>query len=128
MLFESRHITVTADHGTATLAFGFGGEPANALDLNSLRELDDAIRAVAYSPSVTTLVLRSSIPNTFSSGLRPSALASLTHPADRSAFAWYGQQVLERLACLDAVSIAFIDGPCLGVGLELALSCDYRLC
>ena len=127
MLFESRHITVTADHGTATLAFGFGGEPANALDLESLRELDDAIRAVSLTPSLAALVLRSSIPDAFCSGLRPSALASLTHPADRAAFAWYGQQVLERLACLDAVSIALIDGPCLGAGLELALACDHRL-
>lgn len=128
MLFESRHITVTADHGTATLAFGFGGEPANALGLASLRELDGAIRAVASSPSITTLVLRSSIPKAFCSGLQPLALASLTHPADRSTFAWYGQQAFARLARLEAVSIAYIDGPCLSAGLELALACDYRLC
>jgi enoyl-CoA hydratase/carnithine racemase len=128
MLFESRHITVTADHGTATLAFGFGGDPVNALDLARLCELDAALRAVATGPSITALVLRSSLPAGFSAGLHHHALTGLTHPGDRSVFAWYGQQVLERLAQLEAVSIAVIDGPCLGAGFELALACDYRLC
>jgi enoyl-CoA hydratase/carnithine racemase len=128
MLFESRHITVTADHGTATLAFGFGGDPVNALDLARLRELDAALRAVATDPTITALVLRSSLPAGFSTGLHYHALTGLAHPGDRSAFSWYGQQVLERLAQLEAVSIAVIDGPCLGAGFELALACDYRLC
>lgn len=128
MLFESPHIRVTTDHGTATLWLGFPGEPANALDLARLRELDAALRAVASSPPVHVLVMRSAIPAGFCSGLRPEGLTSLTHPSDRAAFAWYGQQVFDQLARLDAVSLAFIDGPCLGAGLELALACDHRLC
>jgi enoyl-CoA hydratase len=128
MLFESRHITVTADHGTATLAFGFGGEPVNALDLASLRELERALQVVAARPEVATLVLCSATSGGFCAGLRPQALASLTHPAERSAFAWYGQQVFDRLAQLEAVSVALIDGPCLGAGFELALACDHRIC
>jgi enoyl-CoA hydratase len=128
MLFASRHITVTADHGTATLAFGFGGEPVNALDLGALRELDAALRAVAATPAVNVLVLRSAIPAGFCAGLSPRALGGLAHPADRSAFSWYGQQVLECLAGLDAVSVALVGGPCLGAGFELALACDHRLC
>jgi enoyl-CoA hydratase len=128
MLFESRHIQVTADHGTATLAFGFGGEPVNALDLARLRELDAAIRTVADSPFVRILVLRSANPTGFCGGLHPSLGASLVDPAERASFAWYGQQVCDRLSQLDAASVALIDGPCLGVGLELALACDHRLC
>jgi enoyl-CoA hydratase/carnithine racemase len=128
MLFESPHVRVTAEHGTATLWLGFPGEPANALDLPRLRELDAAICAVAAYPAVQVLLVRSAIPGGFCGGLRPEALASLTHPSDRAAFAWFGQQVFDRLARLDAVTLAFLDGPCLGVGLELALACDHRLC
>ena len=128
MLFESAHLRVTAEYGIATLWLGFPGEPANALDLARLRELDEAILAVAAHPAVQILVLRSAVPGGFCGGLRPEAVASLTHPADRAAFAWFGQQVLDRLARLDAVTLAMIDGPCLGAGLELALACDYRLC
>jgi enoyl-CoA hydratase/carnithine racemase len=36
--------------------------------------------------------------------------------------------VLARLAALPFTTVAYIEGPCLGVGLELALACDYRLC
>lgn len=128
MLFESRHITVTADHGTATLAFGFGGRPVNALNLAHLRELDAALTAIAACPAVAVLVIRSALPDGFCAGLRPETLSSLTHPADRSAFAWYGQRVFDQLARLDAVSVAYIDGPCIGAGFELALACDHRVC
>src|SRR5689334_10053658 len=114
MLFESRHMTVTADHGTATLAFGFGGEPLNALDLARLRELNRALQVVAAHPSLEILVVRSAIPGGFCAGLRPPALASLTEATERAAFAWFGQQVFGRLAQLEAISVALIDGPCLG--------------
>ena len=127
MLFESRYVRVTADHGTATLWLGFPGEPVNALDLARLREIDAALCAIAVSPFVRILVVRSANPAGFCTGLHSRALASLAYPADRAAFAWYGQQVFDRLARLDAVSLAFIDGPCLNAGFELALSCDHRL-
>jgi enoyl-CoA hydratase len=127
MVFESANVRVTAEHGTATLWLGFPGEPANALDLARLRELDAALRFLsAHPPNV--LVVRSALPRGFCAGLHPHTLASLTHPTERAAFAWYGQQVFDRLARLDAASVAVIDGPCLGAGLELALACDYRLC
>jgi enoyl-CoA hydratase/carnithine racemase len=127
MVFASPHIRVTVEFGTATLWFGFPGEPANALDITRLRELDSALQAVS-SRNINVLVVRSAIPAGFCSGLRPSIFASLTTPADRAAFAWFGQQVLDRLANLDAVSVAFISGPCLGAGFELALACDHRVC
>ena len=128
MLFESRHITVTADHGTATLAFGFEGEHTNALNLAHLREFEKALDSVAAHRVITILVVRSAIPSGFCAGLCPTALHSLVHPTDRSAFAWYGQRILGKLASLDAVSVAHIDGQCLGAGFELALACDHRFC
>jgi enoyl-CoA hydratase len=128
MLFESSHLRITAEHGTATLWFGFPGHVPNALDLAHIRELDEAIQAIAAIPSVQILVVRSSNPAGFCAGIRPEVLAGLTHPSDRASFAWHGQQVFNHLAQLRAVTIAYLDGPCLGAGLELALACDYRLC
>lgn len=128
MIFASRHITVTADHGTATLAFGFAGEPPNALGLDSLREFESALDAVSRCRGIGVVIVRSAIPHSFCPGLSPLAHSSLSHPADRAAFAWYGQRVLEKLANLSVGSVAFIDGECFGAGFELALACDYRLC
>lgn len=127
MFFESPHIRVTAEHGTATLWLRFRGEPINALDLDRLRELDAALQAVDATPAVRVLVLRSGVPGGFCVGLHPEAAASLTTNADAAAFAWYGQRVADRLANMKAATVAFIDGACLGTGLELSLACDYRL-
>src|SRR5690349_7562991 len=127
MVFESAHIRVTAEYGTATLWLGFPGEPANALDLARLRELDAALRSLSDRPP-NVLVMRSVLPRGFCAGLHPHTLTSLSHPTERATFAWYGQQVFGRLARLDAVSVAFIDGPCLGAGFELSLACDHRVC
>jgi enoyl-CoA hydratase/carnithine racemase len=128
MRFESNHLRVTAEYGTATLWLAFPGDPVNALDLGGLSELDSALAAVEGNPFVNTLVVRSGLPAGFCGGLRPEALASLSADADRGHFSWCGQQTLARLARLPFSTVAFIDGPCLGAGLELALACDYRLC
>ena len=127
MNFTSPHIDATCEHGTATLGLRFPGRPVNALDLDRLRELDRALAAVEASPAVRVLVLRSNIPGGFCEGLHSAALASLATPADAAAFSWYGQRVLRRLAGLEVPTVAFLDGACLGAGLELALACDYRL-
>ena len=128
MLFESKHLRITSEYGIATLWLGFPGEMANALDLDRLRELEKALQVVAANPSVQILVIRSVHPNGFCAGIMPEVLSGLSSTADRAAFSWYGQQVFERLAQLEVVTIALIDGLCLGAGLELALACDYRLC
>ncbi|VTT98082.1 3-hydroxybutyryl- epimerase : 3-hydroxybutyryl-CoA epimerase OS=Planctomyces brasiliensis (strain ATCC 49424 / DSM 5305 / JCM 21570 / NBRC 103401 / IFAM 1448) GN=Plabr_2886 PE=3 SV=1: ECH [Gemmataceae bacterium] len=128
MVFESPHLRVTLEHGTATLWLGFPGDPVNALDLSRLRDLDAAVAAVAANRAVRVLVVRSAKPAGFCAGLRPAVMESLRHPTQRANFAWYGQQVFERLAALDAVTVAYLDGPCLGAGLELALACDHRVC
>jgi enoyl-CoA hydratase/carnithine racemase len=124
MLFASAHVRITAEYGIGTLWLGFTGAPVNALDAHRLRELDTAVAALEPNPFLTALVVRSAKPAGFCAGLHPSVAAV----ADRGAFAARGQRVLARLAVLPFTTIAFIDGPCLGAGLELALACDHRLC
>src|SRR5262249_6443534 len=122
------HVRVSAEYGTATLWLAFPGEPVNALDLARLRELDNALTAIEHNPFIRTLVVRSALPAGFCARVHPEALASLTTGAERGPFAWFGQRVFDRLARLPFTPLAFIDGPCLGAGLELALACDHRLC
>ena len=126
MLFESAHLRVTCEFGTATLWLGFPGEPVNALDSMRLQELDDAIAAIERNPFVNIVVVRSAKPAGYCAGIHPDAY--LPTASDRAAFSWLGQRVFARLANLAATTVAFIEGPCLGAGLELALACDHRLC
>ena len=124
MLFDSAHVRVTAEYGAATLWLAFPGDPANALDAPRLGELDAALAAVEGSAFINVLVVRSAKPFGFCAGLHPG----VARVADRGAFARRGQRVLARLAALPFATVAFIEGPCLGAGFELALACDYRLC
>jgi enoyl-CoA hydratase/carnithine racemase len=124
MLFESAHVRVTAEYGVGTLRLGFPGTPVNALDASRLAELDSALTAIEQNPFLNVLVVRSAKPAGFCAGLHPG----VAEIADRASFAACGQRVFMRLSNLPFVTAAFIDGPCLGVGFELALACDYRLC
>ena len=121
------HVRVTTEYGTATVWLNFAGEPVNALDRARLADLDATLAAVAADPLTQLVVLRSARPAGFCAGLSPAADASLTDPADRAAFAAFGQRVAERLATLPQTTVAYLDGPVLGAGLELALACDHRL-
>lgn len=119
------HVRVTAEYGTATVWLDFPGGPVNALDRARLAELDAALAAVAANPFVNIVVLRSARAAGFCAGLRPDL--GLDHPADRAAFAAFAQRVADRLANLPQTTVAFLDGPVRGAGLELALACDHRL-
>lgn len=124
MLFESPHVRVTAEYGVGALWLAFPGAPVNALDAARLSELEAAVAAVERNPFLNALVVRSAKPAGFCAGLHPGVSAV----PDRLAFAARGQRVLARLAAVPFATVAFIDGPCLGAGLELALACDHRLC
>lgn len=124
MLFQSQHLRVTAEHGVASLWLAFPGAPTNALSATRFAELDSALTAIQHNPFLHTLVIRSAKPHGFCEGLHPVVAAV----AARGAFAWNAQRVFARLSELQFTTVAFIEGPCLGVGMELALACDVRVC
>jgi 3-hydroxyacyl-CoA dehydrogenase/enoyl-CoA hydratase/3-hydroxybutyryl-CoA epimerase len=127
MLYESAGVRVEADDGVATLWLDFAGAPVNALSLARLTEIDRGATAAVYVPGVEILIVRSANPAGFCGGSDFDAFLFLSTDADRAEYARAGQEILTRLTAVPFPTIAFVHGPCLGPGLELALACDYRL-
>lgn len=99
----------------------------NALTRAMWRQLGAAIDTVARTPSVRLLTLRGA-GGVFSAGADLEELGEIIGDpaalAANNALVRDAQIGLERLACL---SVAVVEGACVGGGCGLALACDFRL-
>ena len=99
--------------------------PANPLSPPVLEGLAAAAEAVERSDAAA-LVIASGIDGFFAAGADIKHMESL----DPAGFAAYGarmRDVFARLAGLEALTIAAIEGLALGGGLELSLACKLRI-
>lgn len=97
----------------------------NWLPETFVEELRDAIGSIIYQQA-RGVILRSAKPNHFIQGFRPSRLLEW-NAEQLQAFSNQAQLVMREINTLKMPVVAVIDGECYGVGLELALACDYRI-
>jgi 3-hydroxyacyl-CoA dehydrogenase/enoyl-CoA hydratase/3-hydroxybutyryl-CoA epimerase/3-hydroxyacyl-CoA dehydrogenase/enoyl-CoA hydratase/3-hydroxybutyryl-CoA epimerase/enoyl-CoA isomerase len=113
----------------AVLAINDPNKGANVLSRSVLAELEQHLDALAARKGVAGLVFRSTKPGNFIAGadLR-EFLADIDAPSEKIIeISRRGQQLFGRLSKLPFVTVAAIDGLCLGGGAELAVWCDRRL-
>ncbi|MFO0868759.1 MAG: 3-hydroxyacyl-CoA dehydrogenase NAD-binding domain-containing protein [Pirellulales bacterium] len=114
----------------AVLTFHDPLRSTNVLSRQVLDELARLLDSVAAQPALAGLVVCSSRPGVFLAGADVHELAgrvTTAGAADVAAACRRGCQLLARLASLPLVTVAAIDGVCLGGGAELASWCDYRV-
>lgn len=122
-----QHIRLDIRDRVASLVIQFAGTPVNYWNLDRLRELEAVLDEVRLNPHLEVVLLRSGLPGGFCGGHDPHLPLAVQNETDATAYSVAGQKVVQTLAELDLVTLAFVEGPCLGTGLELALACDYRL-
>ncbi len=113
----------------AVLSINTPNKGANILSRAAVAELEAHLDALEKRPGLAGLVIRSTKPGNFIAGadLR-EFVADIDQPAERIVqFARRGQQLFARLSKMPLVTIAAIDGVCLGGGAELAIWCDRRI-
>jgi enoyl-CoA hydratase len=120
-------MTVTTEpRGTARLIVWDRQQRRNAWDLDTMTAIADAIEQAGADASVRSVVLRGA-------GEHFSAGDDLQSAIQADSVAWAatieGFQRMTRVVLAAPVPvIAAVDGVCVGGALELAASCDLRLC
>jgi 3-hydroxyacyl-CoA dehydrogenase / enoyl-CoA hydratase / 3-hydroxybutyryl-CoA epimerase len=123
----SRHWRRSLDaDGVCWLTLDKAKTSANTLSRDVLEELDALLTELRASPP-RGLVIKSGKAGGFILGADIKEFRQLSGAAEGAALAARGQQLLEKIASLDAPTVAAIDGFALGGGLELALACHYRV-
>ena len=113
----------------AVLSINDPHKGANILSRAALSALGEHLDSLEKRSGLAGLIIRSTKPGNFIAGadLREFA-ADLDAPTDKVAeLSRRGQQLFARLSQLPFVTVAAIDGACLGGGAELAVWCDRRL-
>ena len=119
----SAELVLAEDLGGATRLLTINRPKAlNALNLGVITELREQIQK-AEGDGVRQLIVTGSGPKSFVAGADISAMADMDR-ATATHFARMGQRVLHMLTLYPGVTVAAVNGFCLGGGMELAMACD----
>ncbi|HEY3120822.1 MAG TPA: enoyl-CoA hydratase/isomerase family protein [Vicinamibacteria bacterium] len=114
---------VTAEERGGAAWISLSRPPLNVLDIATIRSLEAALRPLASRADLKSVVIRSALPGVFSAGVDVRDHARERISEMLSSF----HAVLRVLHELPQVSVAAVDGACLGGGCELAACCDLVL-
>ncbi len=99
-------------------------EKHNAISLDTLAELQDAVALAGADDDVRVLTITGAGGRAFASG---SDLSEVLHRDLKKALEPIVQGLADQLERTPKPTIAAIDGICMGGGLEVALGCDLRI-
>jgi enoyl-CoA hydratase/carnithine racemase len=117
---------VTTTTRDAIAEIGLDNGPLNLVDKALLRGLNAALSELAAA-QVRCVIVHGGAARAFCAGSDVRELTELRENASEQKIL-FEDMVLRRLARMPMPTIAAIDGPALGGGLELALACDLRVC
>lgn len=113
--------------GIANLVFDLPNEKVNKLSAKVLLELEKILDDAKTNHKIRVLVFRSEKKNIFIAGADINEIKDIKNSSDALRKVTQGQNILNKIEDLPFPTIAFINGACLGGGLELALACRYRI-
>ncbi|HET7327571.1 MAG TPA: enoyl-CoA hydratase [Nocardioidaceae bacterium] len=100
----------------------------NALTFAMYDGVVDTCRALAEDREVRTVVFRGAGGRAFAAGNEISQFLTFTAGEDGVAYEARLRRVVRSIAELPQVTIAAVEGICVGAGLAVATHCDLRIC
>jgi enoyl-CoA hydratase len=97
----------------------------NPLSVSTLEELESAVSTLAARRDLRAVVFTGA-GDVFASGANIRELQQLTPDSARE-FALRGQRLMQLIADAPQLTVAAVNGYCMGGGLDLALACDLRV-
>lgn len=111
----------------AWVVFGREDKPVNILDADTLMRLQSILMEIAGRKDLDAVVFESGIQGMFIAGADINEIATITTPKEAALKARLGQRVINMIEDLSLPTVAAVNGPALGGGLELALACRHIL-
>ncbi len=116
---ETRTSRTTLDRRGPVTRIGLRNPPLNVIDIPMMEELSEALAAIEQRPDVAVIVV-SGEGKSFSAGVNVA-----DHTADKvESMLQKFHAVIRGLVATRKVTIAAVQGNCLGGGAELAMVCD----
>ncbi len=113
----------------AILEFDLPDSKVNVLNRQTMQELDRIMDQLAgiREGEIKGLIISSKKEGIFIAGADIKEIENISSSEEAREKAEKGKDILNKLRRLNLITIAAINGACLGGGLELALHCKYRV-
>lgn len=118
-------VTVEVQDSVAVVVFT-RAEAANALSVQMLQEINEALEAIHYDHSIRAVIVTGEGEKAFCAGADLKERKGMNEEETRKTIALIGKTV-NHFESLAQPVIAAINGVAFGGGLELALACDIRM-
>ncbi|WP_298300646.1 enoyl-CoA hydratase/isomerase family protein [uncultured Erythrobacter sp.] len=125
---ETEHLIYEEDGDVATITLN-RPEVMNALSIDLSREFTETLEYIRDQEHLHIVVLKGAGGN-FCTGddLTEMAAGKWGHPNQVFRRVRYYQYMANTLEELDKITIASVDGNCVGGGLEVTMACDFVIC
>ncbi|MDX8390709.1 MAG: 3-hydroxyacyl-CoA dehydrogenase NAD-binding domain-containing protein [Mariprofundaceae bacterium] len=117
-------ITLIREAEVVRIHFERKDKSVNVLDLPCFDELEAHLDTLEREPA-EVLILESGMVGCFIAGADLDLIHAAANADEAEALAERGQAICRRIEDLEALSIAWVHGSCMGGGLELALACNH---
>ena len=126
-LFSGKAFKLEQDKDLMIVNFDLEGERVNKIGHLAAGELAQVLEIVKSS-SAKALLFRSLKKNSFIVGADINLIQTLKNQEEATQASSEGHVIMNMLEDLKIPTLVAIDGPCMGGGTELSISCKYRVC